>query len=519
MIHKAGTPARVTASGGLITDRWNFVVASFNATTKQLFISLNGGDRVMGTMVGIPAQNPLPGKGVIVVGSAGDLPTGIDELGIWSRVLTDHDIQALYNGEMGRTTPLLPSFLTEYCGNGNVEGTEQCDDGNRKNADSCTIRCSFPGCGDGFVNQPSEQCDDGNLNNSDTCSITCQNIICGDGIEEGTEQCDDRNRINTDACSNACTIAMCGDGIKNQLTEQCDDGDQIDQNSCRNDCTLPVCGDGLMQGAEQCDAGHQTGIVCTTAPSANFSCQYCSFDCKLTLFTPEPVCGNGIIENKNELCDDGNTNVGDGCDANCSTEPGYVCEGNPSYCVIPVCGNGVIEPSEECDDHNQIDTDVCNNRCTINPVCGNGIKENGEQCDDGNTGIGDGCGATCQYENPAYTSDLRAFFGVSFIRGNEVHAGVSVFNAGPANATYRISIPLPPGWTMNQDSTPGSVVQNGIFIFNDTQVRLPGQNITAGTSFNAPGSPCGVTLKATVTPTSSFYDPDMKNNTSEVIPC
>ncbi|NCP67395.1 DUF11 domain-containing protein [bacterium] len=34
-----------------------------------------------------------------------------------------------------------------------------------------------PFCGDGLVNQPSEQCDDGNTNNTDSCSNTCQNVL------------------------------------------------------------------------------------------------------------------------------------------------------------------------------------------------------------------------------------------------------------------------------------------------------------------------------------------------------
>jgi cysteine-rich repeat protein len=35
---------------------------------------------------------------------------------------------------------------------------------------------------------------------------------------------------------------------------------------------------------------------------------------------PSAVCGNGVVET-GETCDDGNTDAGDGCDANCATEP------------------------------------------------------------------------------------------------------------------------------------------------------------------------------------------------------
>ncbi|MDX9724565.1 MAG: DUF4215 domain-containing protein [Myxococcota bacterium] len=46
-----------------------------------------------------------------------------------------------------------------------------------------------------------------------------------------------------------------------------------------------------------------------------------------------PVCGDGRIAGS-EMCDDGNTNVGDGCSAVCVPEPGWICTGNPSECVL-----------------------------------------------------------------------------------------------------------------------------------------------------------------------------------------
>jgi len=40
--------------------------------------------------------------------------------------------------------------------------------------------------------------------------------------------------------------------------------------------------------------------------------------------TPGPVCGDGSVE-LDEACDDGNLAPGDGCDAGCNVEPGFVC--------------------------------------------------------------------------------------------------------------------------------------------------------------------------------------------------
>jgi uncharacterized repeat protein (TIGR01451 family) len=45
------------------------------------------------------------------------------------------------------------------------------------------------------------------------------------------------------------------------------------------------------------------------------------------------VCGDGVIHSPFEQCDQGNTNNGDGCSAQCQVEPGWQCSGQPSVCV------------------------------------------------------------------------------------------------------------------------------------------------------------------------------------------
>ncbi len=59
------------------------------------------------------------------------------------------------------------------CGDGELCGSEQCDDGNLDNCDSCHNDCTDnTGCGDGAVCPP-EECDDGNNAAGDGCSDTC----------------------------------------------------------------------------------------------------------------------------------------------------------------------------------------------------------------------------------------------------------------------------------------------------------------------------------------------------------
>lgn len=130
----------------------------------------------------------------------------------------------------------VPSILLT-CGNGLIQGTEQCDDGNQIDNDFCRNSCILARCGDSIV-QGAEQCDTGGA--SATCTSTCQNrpAACGDGYVQGTEQCDDGNLANGDGCTSTCTT-ICGDGFR-KGSEPCDDGNAVDTDSCRNNCQVPL---------------------------------------------------------------------------------------------------------------------------------------------------------------------------------------------------------------------------------------------------------------------------------------
>ncbi len=68
-----------------------------------------------------------------------------------------------------------------YCGDGVVNGSESCDDGNSSNLDTCSNNCTKTYCGDGIIQWSGngygvlEKCDDGNTNNGDGCNSNCQN--------------------------------------------------------------------------------------------------------------------------------------------------------------------------------------------------------------------------------------------------------------------------------------------------------------------------------------------------------
>jgi cysteine-rich repeat protein len=126
-----------------------------------------------------------------------------------------------FDGGASGPTPAvcdIGAFELGGCGDGFVDSSEECDDGNIVDGDGCSANCTnevVPACGDGIL-QSGEECDDGNNVDGDGCSANCsREAACGDGNVDSGEQCDDGNNVNTDSCSNACLsniILLLGDG-------------------------------------------------------------------------------------------------------------------------------------------------------------------------------------------------------------------------------------------------------------------------------------------------------------------
>ncbi|HEY4244448.1 MAG TPA: DUF4215 domain-containing protein [Kofleriaceae bacterium] len=301
------------------------------------------------------------------------------------------------DGNTDQTDACLNNCMLATCGDGFVEtGVEQCDDGNSNPADGCTNTCTTPRCGDGIV-QTGEQCDDGNASNNDACLNTCVAASCGDGfVDTGVEQCDDGNASNNDACLNSCQAASCGDGFVFIGFEQCDDGNHSNNDACLDTCVNAFCGDGFVEiGVEQCDDANasnndaclnscqiatcgdgfvQTGVEqCDDANASNNDA--CLNTCQ------EATCGDGFVQLGVEQCDDGNHSNNDAC---------------LNTCAEATCGDGFVQTGvEQCDDGNHSNNDACLNSCA-NATCGDGFVETGsEQCDDGNTVNTDACLNSC----------------------------------------------------------------------------------------------------------------------------
>lgn len=75
----------------------------------------------------------------------------------------------------------------DVCGDGEITGEEECDDGDTDNGDGCSSSCAVES-GWACEGEPS----------------VCMEGVCGDSIIGGPETCDDGNTAASDGCSAAC---------------------------------------------------------------------------------------------------------------------------------------------------------------------------------------------------------------------------------------------------------------------------------------------------------------------------
>ncbi len=265
------------------------------------------------------------------------------------------------------------------CGDGAVEGDEECDLGDDLNGtgDFCRADCRNNVCGDGYVG-PGEACDDGNSDNNDDCTNTCGPAGCGNGMPDLGEECDEgKNNSNTGACLLSCQLAECGDSFIQTGVEICDNRDIGAETCesqgfadggtllCNGDCTgfntanCHECGNGMIEPTEDCEGADLNEVTCDD-------------------YAVGKEMGNGELA----------------CDA--------ACQFDNSACTF--CGDGTIEGDEDCEAGDlggatcsSINPDfdggdvTCNTNCTFNTIdctqCGNNLIEGGEFCDGTNVSI------------------------------------------------------------------------------------------------------------------------------------
>jgi cysteine-rich repeat protein len=201
----------------------------------------------------------------------------------------------------------------QVCGNGELEGDEQCDDGNDSDNDYCLNSCILNVCGDDYVYSGVESCDNGE-NNGDQCEAeygsTCNycnelcqyktksGAYCGDEEVNGPEVCDGSSAkrcIDTETgevliggycddaedCENdegieySCRIVgVCDGGTKNgdycTGTVMVDYGGDTETCGLNNGtCIFPTCADDC---GSQCPTAYQTtGLLGQVAGSEDYA--------------------------------------------------------------------------------------------------------------------------------------------------------------------------------------------------------------------------------------------------------
>ncbi|TNF23877.1 MAG: hypothetical protein EP329_26360 [Deltaproteobacteria bacterium] len=286
-----------------------------------------------------------------------------------------------YGGQIRCRPDCGPDFstcLVSDCGDGQVDGFEECDGtnfGGHTCADyagvagtlSCTQDCKVdasacvaPGCNNGVIEAGSEDCEGENLGGA-----TCESL----GYLTGTLSCNDACHFD----ETQCVAPGCKNGIKED-SEDCEfDGAtpnlqgatceslgfvadvgevQCSPDTCKFDtssCKAPGCGNGVKETGEDCEGSEQTQCSAIGFDSGTAVCS----DCKWIKNNCVGGCGNGKKE-INEKCD-GADLAGQSCLTQGYGEGTLSCKSdctfNTTQCSAPVitCGNGKLEPTELCD--------------------------------------------------------------------------------------------------------------------------------------------------------------------------
>ncbi|WP_437998556.1 DVUA0089 family protein [Sorangium sp. So ce185] len=267
----------------------------------------------------------------------------------------------------------LRARTTAVCGDGRVEGLEECDGG-----PACGPACQrVPVCGDGLIDAP-EVCDDGNTDGGDGCDAACR-------LEGATAEIEP-NATPAEADANG---AVAPGALVSGAIEPEGDVDLFAlQLTTISDLRLETFD---SSGPDRCAGGVDTALALLAADGA-------------TVLASDDDGGVGACS----LID--STSPGGAAARRLSPGTYYVSvRGFPELpgarytlrvSLDASCGNGVTEGTEECDGGA-----LCDPRCERVAICGDGLRDAPEGCDDGNAAGGDGCSAACQLE--AVTAEIE----------------------------------------------------------------------------------------------------------------
>ena len=125
--------------------------------------------------------------------------------------------------ERGWKCPVAPGWsCSPICGDGILAGDESCDDGNLYNGDGCSAHC---------LTEPGWDCAGAACVPIGALDAGVDGALCGDGVVNGSEECDlgeqNGSLAGKGGCSSGCTkLRFCGDGnLDVNDGEDCDLGE------------------------------------------------------------------------------------------------------------------------------------------------------------------------------------------------------------------------------------------------------------------------------------------------------
>jgi cysteine-rich repeat protein len=217
------------------------------------------------------------------------------------------------HGVLGATNAYALEANQTECGDGVLDVSEQCDDGNLTDGDCCSVICQLESEG--------SSCEDG-----DACTLPGLCDAVGDCLGGAPVSCDDAIACTTDSCDlvlgcvNANNASACDDG------DACTDLDACSGGACVAGGPLD-CDDANLCTDDGCDSG----LGCTHANNT-LTCSdadACSTD---------ETCSAGICVAADTLdCDDSDACTADSCDqvSGCVNTPIVNCPAN-----VPLGSNG-----------------------------------------------------------------------------------------------------------------------------------------------------------------------------------
>jgi hypothetical protein len=324
--------------------------------------------------------------------------------------------------------PFAPA-ITPICGNGEVEGAEECDDGNVYDGDGCTAACETASPASGALDDPDSDGVDTFQDNCPAASNASQTDTDDDGAGDACELCDrvpNANPVDGDAdgVPDACDNAPAANA--NQL-----DTDGDGRGDASDNCPAVATYDSVfsLAGPDQTDTdGDGYGDACDSNPDGDMF----GSDADGSGTAGDNPCEGGSTTSCDDNCplhanagqqDDDSDGIGDICDDECScndpelcrfdafndADGDQLCHQNGSGTVLDNCpqhnnpgqqdtdSDGIGNACDVCrtvadPDQEDADSDGRGDACDNCPSVPNPpVPPQGPQADDDEDGIGDAC--------------------------------------------------------------------------------------------------------------------------------